>query len=87
MKILKFEAPWCGQCEALDYNLDDPEIKMRADIEHINVDTEEGEKLVKEYQIRSIPTLVVLDRNNKEVTRIHGLRTTSYLVNKLRGRD
>lgn len=78
-KILKFSAPWCGQCRALQRNLQPIQDK----ITEINI--EDNDELVSEYNIRSIPVLVFLDENDSEVDRIIGntsLDNVNAILNK-----
>lgn len=69
-KVLKFEAPWCGQCKAMDNILS----KATFPIEYIDVDKDENESLVNEYKVRGLPTIVIL-RDGEEVNRFSGVVT------------
>ena len=54
-----FYADWCGPCKTQDSILEDLE-EERGDeftIEKVNVD--EQQELANEYQVRSLPTLVI----------------------------
>lgn len=67
MKLLKFFADWCGPCKALE--------KTLGNIEHENIDIELNEELTSKYGIRSIPTLVLVDDEGKEMRRLTGAVT------------
>lgn len=71
IKVLDFMAEWCQPCQALKKRLPvlENEIKDIATIETIDVDTQP--ELAKHYNIRSIPTLIIMN-NNEEVTRFVG---------------
>lgn len=57
MKVLKFYSKTCGPCMAMGLNLNRSQIKH----EEIDVESESSEELMKRYDIRHIPTLLILD--------------------------
>ena len=73
-RILRFTASWCGPCKALSMNLETADIKMPIEV----VDIDVHDDLAKEYGIRSVPTLVMLDENI-EVKRMIGSKTVKEL--------
>ena len=87
MKILKFSLPTCKPCVTLSEqmkeldlsNFEIQEVSLRAD--------KESKELGDKYNIRSVPTLIVLDEQGNEVERIRNiiqlktfLKTKSTLV-------
>ena len=55
-----FHADWCGPCKTQDPILDELEEDYpKVDFEKVNVD--EQQEVANEYQVRSLPTLVVED--------------------------
>ena len=73
-KILKFHATWCNPCKALSKVLEEVDMKMPVEA----VDVDQFQDKVKEFQIRSVPTLVALV-DGKEVSRISGSQTAAQL--------
>ena len=73
-RILRFTASWCEPCKALSMNLETADIKMPIEV----VDIDVHDDLAREYGIRSVPTLVMLDENI-EVKRIVGSKTVKEL--------
>lgn len=67
-KILKFSATWCMPCKGLSLTLKNDQIKM--DIEDIDID--ENFEMAKQYNVRSVPTMVLLDSSGVEVRRLLG---------------
>jgi thioredoxin 1 len=67
MKIVKFEASWCGPCKSLSKMLEGIDTKFP--IEPIDID--EHIDLSIEYGIRSVPTLIMINEHGAEVKR-HG---------------
>ena len=73
-RILRFTASWCEPCKALSMNLEAADIKLPIEV----VDIDVHDDLTKEYGIRSVPTLVMLDENI-EVKRMIGSKTIKEL--------
>ena len=69
-KIMMFSAAWCGPCKATKpvFNALKEELK---DVTMEVVDINEQEELAQEYDIRSIPTFVLLNGED-EVARMSG---------------
>lgn len=76
--VLDFWAPWCGPCKSLGNTLVELEIKF-PNIHFYKINVDENQELAREYNIMSIPTLVVLKSGN-EVQRIVGAKVQSELV-------
>lgn len=73
-RILRFTASWCEPCKALSMNLEKANIKLPIEV----VDIDVHDELAREYGIRSVPTLVILDENI-EVKRMVGSKTIKEL--------
>jgi thioredoxin 1 len=75
-KILKFSAAWCAPCKMVSQALSTFESPI--EIEEIDIDS--NPSLAKEYQIRGIPTLVMLE-DGVEIKRNVGLIGPDKLKN------
>jgi thioredoxin 1 len=53
-----FYADWCGPCKTQDPILENLEEEW-SDVEFEKVDVDEQQDIANEYQVRSLPTLVV----------------------------
>ena len=53
-----FYADWCGPCKTQDPILEDLEEEY-GNVEFEKIDVDENQDVANEYQVRSIPTLVV----------------------------
>ena len=73
-RILRFTASWCEPCKTLSMNLESANIELPIEV----VDIDVHDDLAKEYGIRSVPTLVMLDENI-EVKRMIGSKTVKEL--------
>ena len=72
-KVIKLYADWCGPCKVLENMLKECNIKY----ENINIDTPDGEGLSLKYNVRSVPTILILDEDNNLVRKMTGLPSTS----------
>lgn len=67
-EVLKFSANWCGPCQMLGMtlkSLDENTIPIR------EVDIDEDLDMAAKFNIRSVPTMVMLE-NGSEVKRVSG---------------
>lgn len=63
MRILKFHAQWCAPCKKLAKDFERENLRVES------IDIEQEEDMVDEYGIRSVPTTIILDENDKEIKR------------------
>lgn len=69
-KIMMFSATWCGPCKATKPAF----IALKEELKDVSmevVDVNEQEALAQEYDIRAVPTFVLL-KDNEEVARMSG---------------
>ena len=78
MKLLKFYAEWCGPCKMQSQIIKNAGDKIKTPIE--NVDIDNNIMMSVEYQVRSVPTLVLLDDNGVEVKRQTGVLREKELL-------
>lgn len=75
-KIIKFSATWCAPCRAFATTFHNVEkMDKYKDIEFQEVDIEKdefGDLYTEKYQIRNIPTTVLLDENDELITKVMG---------------
>ncbi len=84
LKLLDFYADWCGPCKIMDPILAEIEKYYADKIEFQKVDVEAEEKLAADFDIRSIPTFVVL-KDEKELDRKMGAMPKEILKDWLDG--
>lgn len=77
--LVDFYADWCGPCNAMAPVIEElaKELERKAKVVKINVD--ENSDIAVEYNVMSIPTLIVF-KNGKEEKRLVGLRDKEELL-------
>ena len=76
--LLDFYAEWCGPCKMLSPVISEI-ANERADVKVGKINVDEENALAREYNIYSIPTLVVL-KDGKEVKRATGARPKGSIL-------
>lgn len=87
MVVKKFSATWCSPCkvyaktfERVEKMDDFKDVKF----EVYDVDSDEGEDLAVKYQIRSVPTTIILDDDENVIGKIIGNVQESVLVKAIK---
>jgi thioredoxin 1 len=81
MKLLKFYADWCGPCKMQTMIIKGAEDKLTVPVEEVNID--DNVFMSVEYNVKSIPTLVLLDDSGKEIKRHTGVLKETELLSWL----
>ena len=80
--LVDFYADWCGPCKMIS-----PVVEAVAkevdNVKFIKINVDEAQELAMEYNIMSIPTLIVIE-NGKEINRTVGLIDKSELIQMLK---
>ena len=71
-KIIKIYADWCGPCKVLEKML----VESNVEHESVNIDSPDGEGLSLKYNVRAIPTMLVLDEDGNLLRKMTGLPAT-----------
>lgn len=79
-KIIRFTASWCAPCKMLAATLED--IKTDTPIEVVDID--ENMELAKQFGVRGVPTLVMVD-GDKEIARSVGMKNQKELEDWING--
>ena len=79
--ILKFESDSCPQCKALSITLERISKENKIDIKNIDIEEDNNQDLIRKYNIRSIPTLIFLNKN-QEYNRLVGNQSYAT-INKI----
>jgi thioredoxin-like negative regulator of GroEL len=76
MKILKFYSDWCNTCKLLSSTIDS--IKEEIPFEIEEVDAINNTVMAKQYNIRGVPTMIIVD-GEAEVKRHIGNMTADQI--------
>lgn len=79
MKYLYFSASWCGPCRTLGPIMND--VSQQIPVQKVDVDSEF--ELASQYNVRNVPTVVLLD-NGQEVKRFVGVQPKETYLNVLK---
>lgn len=74
--LVDFFATWCGPCKMLSLVME--KFDSKGVIPIVKVDIDEANMLANEYQISSVPTLIIFE-NGKEVKRRSGFMSEQEL--------
>jgi thioredoxin 1 len=76
LKVLDFYADWCGPCRRMQPTIAALESKYRGKVEfqRLDYDSPDNESLIKQYRVRAIPYLVILDERGRLITTLRGLQ-------------
>lgn len=81
LKLLQFKASWCGPCKAQSKEFSN----NRLDINLEPIDIEEKEELCDKYNIKSIPTMVLINNKETELNRWIGFTKAKDINNYIKG--
>ena len=80
--LVDFWAPWCGPCRAVAPALEAIARRSAGRLKVVKVNVDENQEVAGRYQVRSIPTMVVL-RGGKEVDRMVGALPPAEIERRL----
>lgn len=81
--LVDFWATWCPPCRMMAPVLESAEQQLDDKINFVKVDVDEQQQLATEFDIMSIPTLVVF-KDGKPVKRMSGYRPLDTFVEELK---
>jgi thioredoxin 1 len=80
--LVDFWAPWCAPCRAIAPILEELASELEGQVKIAKVNTDENQTLAMQYQVFSIPTLIIF-HNGEIVDQFVGLQPKRVLKDKL----
>ena len=80
--LVDFWAPWCGPCRMVAPIVDELSAEYEGRVKFVKLNTDDNVKVATQFQIRSIPTLLVF-KGGEPVGQIVGFRPKSDLKQRL----
>lgn len=76
---LEFTAAWCGPCKHMEPILTALGTEYEGRVRIVTVDVDHEQQLAQQYDVRSMPTLVLL-RDGREIGRTIGARDRAFIA-------
>ena len=83
MKVFKFYAEWCGPCKVQSQIIKAAGDKITTPVVDVNID--ENLALATDFEVRSVPTMVLVDDKENEIKRHVGVMTEAELIEWVNG--
>lgn len=79
LTLVDFSASWCGPCQAMTPRLEMLAGQLQSQVRFAKVDVDQAPGTAKCFQIRSVPTLVLM-RKGEMVSQQIGLRSSADIA-------
>lgn len=83
MKVFKFYAEWCGPCKVQSQIIKAAGDKITTPVVDVNID--ENIALATDFEVRSVPTMVLVDDKENEIKRHVGVMKEAELIEWVNG--
>ena len=81
--FVDFYATWCGPCKQISPFIEDSATTLSGRVRFLKVNVDKVGKLVSDYQIRAMPTVLLFDSNGEIIERKVGPEAISELLKSL----
>ena len=82
--IIDFYATWCGPCKRLSPIIEEV-ARENENVKFVKIDIDNTEDIALEYQVKSIPTLLLI-QNGEEKDRIVGIVDKNQILDFIEGK-
>jgi thioredoxin 1 len=83
-KLWDFWATWCPPCKELKPTIEALATEYAGKIEIKSIDIDQNKEMSDKYGIQAVPTLVFLDKDGKELSRIVGAVPKDTIVGRFK---
>jgi thioredoxin 1 len=81
--LVDFWASWCAPCRIIAPVLNEVASELQPNSYVGKVNIEEYQSLAQRFQVRNIPTLILL-KNGKEIDRFVGIKNKEFLLQQIK---
>lgn len=81
--LVDFWAQWCGPCRAIAPIIEELSTELEGKMKVGKVDVDEAQDLAAEYEVSSIPTIMIF-KNGKAVEQLLGAMPKTQLLTKIK---
>lgn len=81
--LIDFYADWCGPCKMMSPIIDEIASEVYESVKVCKLNVDESQDLAVEYNVMSIPTLIIF-KNGKVVDTLVGLKAKEEILNVLK---
>jgi len=76
-KLIYISATWCGPCRQFGPIMDKVAV---TGIPVQKMDADKDQQSIAKYGVRSVPTVIKIDSNNNEISRLVGVKSESEVI-------
>ena len=81
--IVDFWAEWCGPCKMIAPTLEEIAVEHRGKLTVAKLNVDDNPETAMRYNVMSIPTLLVFDKQGEQVKRLVGAKGKAQLLQDL----
>lgn len=81
--ILDFYATWCGPCKSISPTIEQSANQLAGKVKFLKVNVDDFSDISSQYNIRAMPTVILLDKKGNEMDRKVGADEITVLLDQL----
>lgn len=87
-KLIKFTSNMCGECKRVEPIVQEVVQKYQDSIQYIvipvQIDNKYNQEMISKYRVTLVPTIIILDKDGKQIKRMEGYINKTDLENYVR---